>query len=87
MLSPDRRSKYVVKCCESVPVVIVCARRRSYRLSIVGPGADLFLGKFSSFLAEVTKSIGHDFEKNFAGMRHQREASVFFTLGPILLFG
>ena len=55
-------------------------------LSIVGPGAELFLGKFSSFLADVTKSIGHDFEKNLAGMRPQREAPVYVTLGPILLF-
>ena len=71
-----------MRCCVSVPVLIVCARRKSYRLSSVGPEAELFLGKNFSFLAEVAKSIGHDFEKNLAIMRHQKKAPV---VGPLLV--
>ena len=36
----------------------------------LGPEAALFLGKKSSFLAEVATSIGYEFEENPAGMRH-----------------
>ena len=37
----------------------------------LGPEAALFLGENSSFLAEIAKSVGHDFEENLASMRHQ----------------
>ena len=46
----------------------------------------MLFGEDPSFFAEVAKSVGHDFEENLASMRHQREAPVIATLGPILLF-
>ena len=52
----------------------------------LGSEAALFFGEDPSFFAEVAKSVGHDFEENLASMRHQREAPVGATLGPILLF-
>ena len=45
----------------------------------------MFLGKNPSFLAEVAKSVGHDFKEKLASMRHQKEAPVVATLGPIFL--
>ena len=51
----------------------------------LGLEAALFLGENLSFLAEVAKSIGHDFEKNVTSMHDQREAPVVATLCPILL--
>ena len=48
------------------------------------PDAALFLGKNPSFLEEVAKSFGDDFEENLANMRHQREDPLVATIRPIL---
>ena len=38
-----------------------------------------------SFLAEIDKSIDHNFEENLASMHHQRGVPVVSTPGPTLL--